>query len=109
MTWTKADVDEIVLQSRSRAEKIRALEEELERQRDLRAADARFLFKHSGLTRSAIADICGVSRVTLNDYLKYEKGSAQGPAAVAGPDDSTAGEPTIYRVDPIPVGKNRAD
>lgn len=109
MTWSKADIDEIVLQSRSRAEKIRALEERLEHERGMRAADARFLARNSDLTRSAIADICGVSRVTLNDYLKDEKGSAQESPGIGRRDDSAAEEPTIYHIDVVPIGKTRAD
>jgi hypothetical protein len=53
-----------------RSKKIAAMEEDLQHQREMRAVDARWLVSYTDLSRSVIAALVGVSRVTLNQYLK---------------------------------------
>lgn len=63
------DVDEILRQSYERARRIAMLEKKLENERQLRAVDARWLVRNTELTRTQIAGVVGISRVTLDKYL----------------------------------------
>lgn len=67
---SQTDVDEVLRQSARRAKDIAALENRLAAQRELRAVDARWLLRNTDLSRSSIAGVLGISRVTLNEYLK---------------------------------------
>lgn len=76
MTLTTADSAEIIRQARVRAHDIDALEKRLDHMREVRAIDAAWLVLNTTLTRSAIAALLGISRVTLNQYLT-DRGMSQ--------------------------------
>lgn len=69
MNPSKVDVDEVLRQSHLRAQRIAAMERELDDQRQLRAIDAAWLVRNTDLTRTLISAVLGISRVTLDKYL----------------------------------------
>lgn len=69
MKPSKVDAREVIRQAQDRAKKIAADEKRLEAMRELRAVDAGWLVRNTTLMRSTIAQVLGVSRVTLNVYL----------------------------------------
>lgn len=64
------DEDEIIRQCFIRRERIARMEKELSAERGLRRTDAAWLVKNSDLTRSTIAAVLGISRVTLDKYIE---------------------------------------
>jgi hypothetical protein len=85
------DEDEVIRQCFIRRQRIADLEKELARQRGLRRTDASWLARNSELTRTAMAAVLGISRVTLDKYLED-----------AGLADRGKDAPTIDSPDPAP-------
>lgn len=63
------DPNEVVRQSMRRAESIQVLEDKLQHEREMRAMDACWLVRNTTCTRTQIAAVLGISRVTLDKYL----------------------------------------
>lgn len=69
MQPSKLDATEVVRQAQRRARYIAELESKLEDQREQRAIDARWMVRNTTCSRSLIAAVLGISRVTLDKYL----------------------------------------
>jgi hypothetical protein len=69
MKPSQVDADAVLRNSWRRAQDIAHYERELERLREMRAVDARWLVMHTDLTRTSIAGVLGISRVTLDKYI----------------------------------------
>lgn len=69
MPTEKPDAQVVIYHALRRSEEIADLERRLDHEREMRAVDARWLVRNTTCTRTQIAGVLGISRVTLDKYL----------------------------------------